>query len=49
MSNLSAGYIIQDKDGNAIYGFGPSSTRAMDRARTYEGLAAAMAEQWSLT
>lgn len=26
---------------------GPSPTRALDRARTYEGIARAMAEQWS--
>lgn len=25
---------------------GPSDTRAMDRARTYEGIALAMAQQW---
>jgi len=29
-----------------VHKMGPSETRSMDRARTYHGIAAAMAEQW---
>ena len=30
-----------------VFWMGPSETRWMDRARTYTGIAAAMAEQWT--
>ena len=38
---------LPQKDREVVFFMGPSETRWMDRARTYEGIAHAMATQWS--
>ena len=38
---------LDRKDREAVFYMGPHEERWMDRARTYTGIAAAMAEQWS--
>lgn len=37
---------LPEKEREAVFWAGPSETRWMDRARTYTGIANAMAEQW---
>jgi len=47
LSKLIPTNIVKKRDKNAVLKHSPSNHRWKDRSRTYEGIAKAMAEQWS--